>query len=346
MNAPALARLASALMLGSAGGAMFVALALPLPWMLGAMTATMAAAMGGFQFTVPERLRLPMLGVLGVLLGSGFTAEVAGGMLRWVGSIAAIPVFILVSIGVGLLFLRRVARLDPVTAFFGAAPGGLSEMVVLGERAGGDMRAISLIHSTRIFVVVFSVPFIVRQLEAATVRGAPAAILPATALELALLAGCLAIGLWLGPRLRLPVSFLLGPLLVSAVAHATGIVTAAPPRAVVIIAQIVIGTGLGARFGGARLGRIGHTLLIGAAIGALLLGVAMVTAGILQPLVGVSYAALLLAFSPGGVAEMGIVAVALGIDPLFVATHHIVRIGVVVALAPWLYQRRWSSRPE
>jgi uncharacterized membrane protein AbrB (regulator of aidB expression) len=49
--------------------------------------------------------------------------------------------------------------------------------------------------------------------------------------------------------------------------------------------------------------------------------------------------ALLLAFSPGGIAEMGIIAVALGIDPLFVATHHVARIGLVVIIAPWLYRR-------
>lgn len=332
-------QLVGALVLGAAGGAVFAWAGLPLPWMLGAMSATIAGSMSGLPLAVPDRLRFPMLGVLGVLLGSGFTADVAAGMARWAGSLAALPVYILVSIGVGLLFLRRVARLDPVSAYFAAAPGGLSEMTVLGERAGGDLRTISLIHSTRIFAVVFAVPFIVRWLESRVAATLPAAVPPTTGADLLVLAACLVVGLWLAPRLRLPVPFLLGPLLLSAAAHVTGLVAVAPPRLVVVVAQIVIGASLGCRFSGVRLARIGHLLVIGAALGLLLLGVAAGTAGLLNPLVGVGYVALLLAFSPGGIAEMGIIAVALGIDPLFVATHHVARIGLVVIIAPWLYRR-------
>lgn len=345
MTAADLRRLGGALALGAAGGAVFAWGGLPLPWMLGAMAATIAGSMSGLPLTVPDRLRFPMLGVLGVLLGSGFTADVAAGMARWGGSLAALSLYILLAIGVGLLFLRRVARLDPVSAYFAAAPGGLSEMTVLGERAGGDLRTISLIHSTRIFAVVFAVPFIVRGLERGVSAAPPAVGAPATALDLMILAACLVVGLWLAPRLRLPVPFLLGPLLFSAAAHVTGLVTVAPPRLAVVVAQVVIGASLGCRFNGVRLRRIGHLLVIGAALGLLLLGVAAAMAGLLDPLVGASYVALLLAFSPGGIAEMGIVAVALGIDPLFVATHHVARIGLVVLIAPWLYRRARPGPP-
>lgn len=345
MTATDLRRLGAALILGAAGGALFARAGLPLPWMLGAMTATIAGSMSGWPLAVPDRLRFPMLGVLGVLLGSGFTADVAAGMVRWIGSIAALPLYILAAIGVGLLFLRRVARLDPVSAYFAAAPGGLSEMTILGERAGGDLRTISLIHSTRIFAVVFAVPFIVRGLESSVPVALPADGPPAAVLDLLFLAGCLAIGLWLAPRLRLPVPFLLGPLLLSAAAHVTGLVTVAPPRLIVILAQVVIGASLGCRFNGLRLARISHLLAIGALLGLLLLGVAAAIAGLLNPLVDAGYVALLLAFSPGGIAEMGIVAVALGIDPLFVATHHVIRISLVVVIAPWLYRRRSSRSP-
>ncbi|MFO1070439.1 MAG: AbrB family transcriptional regulator, partial [Geminicoccaceae bacterium] len=124
-----------ALLLGAAGGAVFAWLRLPLPWMLGAMTTTMVASVAGLRIGVPNSWRTPMLGVMGVLLGSGFTADVAAGMVRWVPSAASLPVYIVLGLALGLLFLRRFARLDPITAFFGAAPGGLSEMVVMGERA-------------------------------------------------------------------------------------------------------------------------------------------------------------------------------------------------------------------
>lgn len=53
---------------------------------------------------------------------------------------------------------------------------------------------------------------------------------------------------------------------------------------------------------------------------------------------------MLLAFAPGGVAEMSLVALALGIDAAYVATHHVVRIFIIVVAAPLLF--RLVRRPE
>jgi len=50
--------------------------------------------------------------------------------------------------------------------------------------------------------------------------------------------------------------------------------------------------------------------------------------------------ALLLAYSPGGVAEMSLVALALGIDIAMVATHHLFRLFFVLVPAPQMF-RLW-----
>lgn len=332
-----------ALALGAAGGAVFAWLRLPLPWMLGAMTANMAASLSGVKADIPNAWRWPMLGVLGVLIGSGFTAEVAAGMVRWLGSIAMLPVYIVVALLAGLLFLRRFIKLEPVTAFFSAAPGGLSEMVTMGEAGGGDPRTISLIHATRIFCVVFSVPFVVRLMEDVGVAAPQASTALPTVWELLLLTGCLVLGLWAGPRLRLPAAFMLGPLLISAVAHATGLVHSAPPRLLVVLAQLVIGTGLGCRFAGLAPWVVAQTMLLGGGVTLVLLVCTLVFAELIHLYTDLPYIALILALAPGGIAEMGLVALAMGSDPLFVATHHIVRLGVVVLIAPVVFRiwKRW-----
>jgi hypothetical protein len=339
----AIRHLLLALALGALGGAIFVWLALPLPWMLGAMTFNMAASVGGVPVAIPASWRLPMLGILGVLLGSGFTAEVAAGMVRWLGSIAFLPVYIVVSLLAALLFLRRFAKLEPVTAFFSAAPGGLSEMVFMGESAGGDARTISLVHATRIFIVVFTVPFLVRLVEDIGVPAPLASRALPTVWELLLLGACLALGLWAGPRLRLPAAFLLGPLLVSALAHVVGLVHSAPPPILVVLAQLVIGTGLGCRFAGLAPWAVAQTMLVGGGVSAVLLTCTMLFAELAHLATGLPYIALVLALAPGGIAEMGLVALAMGSDPLFVATHHILRLGVVVMVAPLLFKlwKRW-----
>ena len=53
---------------------------------------------------------------------------------------------------------------------------------------------------------------------------------------------------------------------------------------------------------------------------------------------GLPVAALVLAFAPGGRAEMTLIALALGVDPAFVSTHHVVRIFLVVILAPMAFK--------
>ena len=50
------------------------------------------------------------------------------------------------------------------------------------------------------------------------------------------------------------------------------------------------------------------------------------------------FAALLLAFVPGGIAEMGLVALALGQDVAFVSTHHVARVVLVIMLAPLAFR--------
>ncbi|MFW6346249.1 MAG: AbrB family transcriptional regulator, partial [Halomonas sp.] len=54
------------------------------------------------------------------------------------------------------------------------------------------------------------------------------------------------------------------------------------------------------------------------------------------------FAAVLLALLPGGVGEMAVIAVAMGIDPLYVVTHHVLRMLLLIVLTPPLigYLRR------
>ena len=50
------------------------------------------------------------------------------------------------------------------------------------------------------------------------------------------------------------------------------------------------------------------------------------------------FAPLFLAYAPGGIAEMSLVALALDVDAAFVATHHVARIAIVLALTPLGYK--------
>src|SRR3546814_5734267 len=70
----------------------------------------------------------------------------------------------------------------------------------------------------------------------------------------------------------------------------------------------------------------------------ILVSTGMLCAVLLHPLTGLPTIGIFLAFAPGGVAEMSLIALALSIDAALVATHHIVRIFLIVVLTPLLFR--------
>ncbi|QCO14621.1 AbrB family transcriptional regulator [Azospirillum brasilense] len=345
---PGLRPFALALALGTAGGALFSYFHLPLAWMIGAMTATTVAAMAGVALHVPKPLRNAMIMILGVMLGSGFTPDILGRLGEWSLSLSALTVYLVLATTLGVQYLRRGARLDPPTAFFTATPGGLNEMVMVGTQMGGDSRTMALSHALRVMLVVLVIPFAFQALglydpARRGTLGPP--LLSLAPLDVALLSAC-ALGYPLAKLLRIPAAQIVGPMLLSAAIHLAGLTEGKPPGVLVAAAQVVIGASLGCRFTGLNIRRIGRDGLTALGLTGLMLLVTTAAAWMVDEATGLGLAALILAFAPGGLAEMTLVALALNIDVALVATHHMVRIILIVTLAPGLYLlwRKWRSR--
>ena len=60
---------------------------------------------------------------------------------------------------------------------------------------------------------------------------------------------------------------------------------------------------------------------------------------VLAQATGLDWRPIVLAYAPGGLAEMSLIALSLGIETAFVATHHIIRIGLIVVVAPLVFTR-------
>ena len=329
---------ARALAIGLGGGAVFAWLNLPLPWMMGAMVANAIAAFGGAELRLDVRLRTLMVVVLGIMLGSGFSPEILGQMAHWWITLVGLIAYIATTGAIVFLFFRVVGGHDVRTAYFCGVPGGLGEMILLGSAMGGDDRAISLAHSTRIFLVVMTVPFLFRVLaDVAPAAGQVAGIAAVSPLDVGLLAASAAVGIVLARLARLPAPALTGAMIASAAVHLAGVTDAAPPREVVAAAQVIIGTSIGIRFSGVRFRAIVPSLGHAAIAAFVMMAISAVFAVALMPLTGQPFGPLMLAFSPGGLAEMSLVALALDIDTAFVASHHIARIAMIVTAAPILF---------
>ena len=111
------------------------------------------------------------------------------------------------------------------------------------------------------------------------------------------------------------------------------------------MAQVVIGSAIGARFAGSPLKWV--LKIIAASIGStsLMLGATVGFAWVLVPLSGIPFAPIVLAFRSGGLAEMSLIALALGIETAFVATHHVARIAMIVIVAPLIFRKTGIKKP-
>jgi len=330
-----------ALALSALGGVVANWLTLPLPWMLGPMFVCLSGALLGLPIKGPVRLRPVMVMVLGVMLGSGFTPAMLDQVGAWAVSLSMLVVYVAVIGLIAYPYFRKVAGYDPVTAYFSGMPGGLNEMMIVGGAMGGDERKIVLTHATRVLIAVFLIPIWFRLVEGLDMSDRSqfgVSLVDTPVRDLLILAACIVVGYPMAQVLRLPAKMLVGPMLVSAAVHITGVTAAPPPLEIVNLAQWIIGTVIGCRFVGIAPAEILRMIRIGLGATLIMLAVTAVFALLLGAMTQLDPKMVVLAYAPGGLAEMSLVALALGADVAFVATHHVIRIAYVVIFAPMLFK--------
>ncbi|WP_245904474.1 AbrB family transcriptional regulator [Billgrantia lactosivorans] len=328
--------LARSLAIGAVGGLVFQLVGLPLAWMLGPLTANLVVSAKGVDVRVPEPLREVFLGVLGLVLGSQVTPQLAERVLDWPLSAMLLLLGVAASTAAAAAWYRRCG-FDPVSAWFASAPGALTAMILMGEKAGGDPRRIAIAQSLRVVLVVMILPPLFWFFEGASGADVAAAVDRELAAPWMLLA--LPLLLPLGRRLRLPSPTLLAPLLFAGLLSGFGLASLSLPEWGMNLMLWVLGCAIGARFRGLSSARLGR--YVGEAFVATLVALAVLAgfAELIHRLLDVPRDVALLALAPGGIGEMAILAVALDLDPVFVAFHHLLRMVALMLFAP--FWARW-----
>ena len=288
----------------------------------------------GMPITMPVLARLPMTATIGTMLGSSFTLEVFRQMGAWPVPLVGVVVYVSTAGCLGYLYFRHVGKLNHPTAFFSGMPGGVVEMVTLGAERGGDERMISLIHGARIFLVVMSTPFIVEWLSGVPIARGAANWIPlsiVTPSSVGWFAICLAVGVLVGHLFRLPARYLLGPMLVSALLHVFSVTDFKLPSAVIAVAQVVIGSSIGCRFAGVPATLVVRVFALSIGATTILLTLSVGFSLVIAHLTGLNPEAIAVAYSPGGLPEMSLIALSLNVSVVFVVVHHLTRVLLVVA---------------
>ncbi|GLK63713.1 membrane protein [Paracoccus kondratievae] len=330
------------------GGWAFHLLHLPLAWMLGAMCATMLAALLELPVVARTRpMRPPFAAILGVTLGATFRPSALPQGQSLAVLLIAITVSTLLCGFAGYQYLRRIAKFDPITAYFAAMPAGLQEMALQGGQAGGDERRIALIHACRVSLLVLVVPLTYGLIYHIDSQKTP--LMTRTASDIASgdwlwLAALIVVGWGVARKLDMPNAPMIGPLLLSASVHLLGWTEASPPHILIVIAQVVIGSALGSNFVETRWAVLWQSLRHGLVLVPILCGVCLSVAIVAASLVGQSFGVVFLTLAPGGTTEMSLIALALHADVALVVSSQLIRILLVNLGATSLFRLRQTRR--
>lgn len=326
------------LAIGSMGAALFWLIGFPAAVLTGPAAAVSVTTILGMPMLIPPLLRDGVFLVIGVTIGSTVTPEVIGTAMAWPLSLFVLGVTLFVALKLSQTVLIRGFGFDRMTALMSATPGHLSYVLSISVDIAADVRRVALVQTVRVLLLTLLVPVLV---SVWGVTGTAQLVDHGEigSLELALTFPiAIAAGLLL-KRLKIPAPLLIGAMVVSGIGHGANISPGAIPSWLTVLAFVGMGSLIGTRFRGFGRHEVAGALSAGVVMTLVACAVAALGALVAAHFIGLSQAVLLLAFAPGGVEIMAALAVETGLEPAFVAAHHVFRLLVLGMLIPFLVMR-------
>ena len=322
------------LVIGTAGGALFLWANLPGGLISGAMITVGIAAIAGRPLTMPPILTQTVLVLLGISLGSMVSRQLVQHIGAYPLSIGLLALATFCSTFGSSVYLQRVHGWDRTSAFLAGSPGALSQITMLALERGADVSAIAVVQTMRVIVLTAALPILLSLTGIAGPSQPGAAMAVASPLELGeLIASAVALALLLR-LLNFPASWMFGAMIGSSLLHGTGTIEGGLPEWVRGIALIGIGAVIGTRFARMKIAvLLSH---VNAALGSFT--IAIVISAIFVAVIALSthvrFADIIVAFAPGAMDAMLALALTLHIDPVFVGAHHLSRFVFVTIATP------------
>lgn len=306
------------------------------------MIAAILAVVFGIKLKMPDALRSVAFIVLGVQIGSSVTMETLATVARWPLSLVMLAVTVTAVTVACYWFYRRLRGWPQTDALFSSLPGALGLVVALANDAKADMRRVIIAQTIRLFFLVAALPLVINSLSSQT---APTVTSSHNVWwEIALVVAASAVVAILLERLRFPAGLFVGSIMTSSLFYVGGIAHGALPTPALILANVILGTSLASRFQDFTLVELLHALGDGVAGFTIALILSVVGAVIASVIAGLPFAQTLLAFAPGGLDVMTVIALALHLDPAYVGAHQLARYLAMCVIVPpvtaYLLRRR------
>jgi membrane AbrB-like protein len=345
------------IMASSTGGYLLSLTGMSIAWMVG--TLIMAGILSFWQpqwFQMKENnkgihpyWRYIGQAIIGIELGQRMNMSV---IAIFENNAVIITVMLLFSIILSLLcgiVLWRFSKADILTSLFSTTPGGISAMPSIAEEVGANTVTVSLVQMLRIFLVVGTVPLLASSSLSAdnSVNISAAGVSPITSIleggsaswTSVLILGSGA-GYLLGKKIKLPAPWLVGGMIGVASVQMLGsfihgnTFLAWWPHWFIVLAQVFIGSSIGSKLNKKMFTGSKNIILLGSMTSTCMISAMAVCAWGVSEFTQIPFVTALLAFAPGGVAEMATASAALHAGSDFVVAVQVMRLISIFILLP------------
>lgn len=335
-------RYALTLAVAVGGGLLAHAIGMPAEWIAGGLLAVAIASLAGLNTGFPRPLRAPVFLILGIYAGTGVTPETLYQMQTWPASFLILALSVIALIAGSYWWLHNRCGWARNDAILSSMPGALSFVIAAAEGLKADMKKVAISQTMRLVLLVELIPLI------AFLVGEPAA---AAVVVDRPIAGLRELGLYLAVgivaslllnAINVPGGWVLGGLFASASLILTGTVDARLPAFLIIPATVSLAAIAGSRVRPGDLAILPR--ILGPALVAFLISVILsaMAAIAVTLLFGINIIQTLMAFAPGALETLIVLAFQMNIDPAYVAAHHVARFAALAIAIPLV--ARWLAR--
>ncbi|MDC2976341.1 AbrB family transcriptional regulator [Candidatus Pelagibacter sp.] len=308
---------------------------IPLAWMIGPMIATSIAALSGLKIAMPKLALSSILIILGLHIGNYIDQSLFNQMLDWIWTTLIMLIYIIISIFIVSKYLQKFSGYQEKASIFSAALGALGPLIILAEYEKSDLSQVATSHLIRLIIIITVFPLIIlTSSDQESLNINKFDYMNQNHLDLLwLFIGSLFL-IFVFSRLKVPAALLSGTLVASGILQITEIASYKLPDTTINFCLLILGASVGCRFANKTLSEVANNSLHSLVATSILVILGLFAAFIANFFVENNLLTLILAFCPGGIYEVAVIAIAFDLEPDFVAFHHIIRLLFILFTVP------------
>ncbi len=308
---------------------------IPLAWMLGPMIITSIAALAGLKVVMPKIALSSILIILGLHIGNYIDQNLFSQMINWIWTSVIMLIYIIVCILIVSKYLQKFSGYGEKASIFSAAPGALGPLMILAENERTDLSQVATSHLIRLIIIITVIPFIiVNNTGSETLIIDDFDYMGQNHIKLILLIITSLFFILVFDKIKVPAALLSGTLFASGLLQITDIASYKLPDASINFCLLILGASVGCRFAEKTVKEIANNSLHSIVATIILVLLGLIAAYVATFFVDTNILTLILSFSPGGIYEVAVIAIAFDLDPDFVAFHHIIRLLFILFTVP------------